>query len=396
MQIFTPGRPAQAAHAALLAAVKTMDQAQQNAVLWFGDILQRRLYLELGYSSINQYAQQGLGWSKTRTGDFLQLCRRLDKLPEVKHELAAGRLGYTKAREIAKVADAHNQKDWIKRARQAPRRQLEQEVKRARLAAADQAKGQPSLLPVAEKLPAAAPPARISFEMAPEQLARYEALWEQLHKLGCAGGDKAEILLQALASYVAEKAPRGALVGAVSANEINESGSDSECYAELDNTQRGVQEGRRKARSSPPFQVHIHQCPDCQRASITTSKGEHPISPADLARAHCDAQIIEPDKPAASVIPPATRRKVLARDRHCCQTPGCGHTRFLEIHHIRPRSQGGGHRAENLITLCAACHRRVHRQQGRVPQLVREIGPAYLPACPPAGRAAGFALDGTR
>ena len=88
MQVFTPGRPANVAHCALLDSVKTMDKAKQNAVLWFGEILQRRLYLELGYSSINQYAQQALGFSKTRTGDFLQMCKRLDRLPQVKNELA--------------------------------------------------------------------------------------------------------------------------------------------------------------------------------------------------------------------------------------------------------------------------------------------------------------------
>ncbi|MBU8871843.1 MAG: HNH endonuclease [Gemmatimonadales bacterium] len=31
----------------------------------------------------------------------------------------------------------------------------------------------------------------------------------------------------------------------------------------------------------------------------------------------------------------------MARDRYQCQRPGCNHARFLEIHHIIPRSIGG-------------------------------------------------------
>jgi 5-methylcytosine-specific restriction endonuclease McrA len=395
MQNFAPGRSAKVAHASLLSAVKTMDQAKQNAVLWFGDILQRRLYLELGYSSINQYAQQSLGFSKTRTGDFLQMCKRLDRLPEVKKELADGRLGYTKAREITKVADEKNQDQWLDLARNKSRRELEKEVKRARQAAADQGKKQPSLLPEVPAQPAAVPPIRISFELNPEQLARYEALWEQLHKLGCASGDKVEVLLQALASYAAEKAPRGARVAAVSTNEINETDSAGARYAELDNTPNGGSEGAISRGHRPLFQIHIHQCPDCAKASITTSRGEQPISATDLERARCDARIIEPDKPAKSLIPPATRRLVLARDRHRCQMPGCNHTRFLEIHHIRPRARGGTHDPDNLITLCSACHRRAH-QGDPIPELVREIPPRYRTNCPPAGQGAGFAISRTR
>jgi 5-methylcytosine-specific restriction endonuclease McrA len=70
----------------------------------------------------------------------------------------------------------------------------------------------------------------------------------------------------------------------------------------------------------------------------------------------------EPGKRNTATIPPAIRRKVLARDRHCCRAPGCGHTKFLEVHHIRSRADGGGNDLENLITLCSACHRLGHEK----------------------------------
>jgi 5-methylcytosine-specific restriction endonuclease McrA len=55
-------------------------------------------------------------------------------------------------------------------------------------------------------------------------------------------------------------------------------------------------------------------------------------------------------------------RQVLARDGWRCQD--CSAARELQVHHIHSRGQLGDDAEENLITLCAACHRdrHVHRQ----------------------------------
>jgi 5-methylcytosine-specific restriction endonuclease McrA len=53
------------------------------------------------------------------------------------------------------------------------------------------------------------------------------------------------------------------------------------------------------------------------------------------------------------------REQVLARDGWRCQF--CGSLAGVEVHHIEPRSRLGDDREDNLITLCAACHRKVHR-----------------------------------
>ena len=41
---------------------------------------------------------------------------------------------------------------------------------------------------------------------------------------------------------------------------------------------------------------------------------------------------------------------------HQCAVPGCGHTRFLQMHHIRDWAQGGATDLENLVPLCSRCH----------------------------------------
>lgn len=54
----------------------------------------------------------------------------------------------------------------------------------------------------------------------------------------------------------------------------------------------------------------------------------------------------------------ALREEVLRRDRWTCQL--CGSRQNLEVHHLEPRGRSGPDTMENLLTLCAACHRRQH------------------------------------
>jgi 5-methylcytosine-specific restriction endonuclease McrA len=52
------------------------------------------------------------------------------------------------------------------------------------------------------------------------------------------------------------------------------------------------------------------------------------------------------------------RSQVLERDGWRCQR--CGSLLNLEVHHLEYRSHQGQDLEENLITLCAECHRLSH------------------------------------
>ncbi len=202
--------------------------------------MDRKLYRELGCSSINQYAEVELGFSKSRTNDFIMLCRKLKNLPLMKDKLESGDLGYTKARVLTPVVDNTNEEGWLDYAVNNTRRDWEREVKRSKKEAADKAAGQPTLIAVPKKRPAAVVP---------------------------------------------------------------------------------------------------------------TSKGELEISKAELEAAQCDCQISRPGERNTTSIPPAVRRRALADNRHKCQRPGCGHTHYLHVHHIVPRSQG----ARMIRKISSAC-----------------------------------------
>ena len=326
---YAPDQPAAACDLALRRSIRALDEARKCAVLWFGEIMQRQLYREFGHSSINQYAMQRLGFSKSRTGDFIRLAQKLDALPRVRAAVADGSLGYTKAREIVGVATPDTEGAWLAAA-QRPRRELAAEVKRVKKAARVDP-GQGTLLPELPTVVAPTElPVRFSVELTPEQEARRAALVEKLCKLGGAPTDRAELLLEALAALVEAKAPRGALA------------------------------------SAPPVQIHVHEDP-AGHMTVETAAGPRDLSPADSARMRCDAAVCRHGGRNTTTIPPRTRRQVLARDQHRCRAPGCGRTRFLEVHHLVPRERGGANAPDNLVTLCAACHRLWHERGSPVP-----------------------------
>lgn len=152
---FRNGLSAEQAHTALKSSVEIMDRAHYCAVLWFGEIMRRKLYRALGFSTMRAYALEALGFSATRAGDFIRLARKLEALPVVKKEMAAGRIGYTKAREIVSVADSSNEQVWVKEAKEKSRRELAATVKQARTVAKQVLKANPGQV---EMMPSQAPP----------------------------------------------------------------------------------------------------------------------------------------------------------------------------------------------------------------------------------------------
>ena len=58
-------------------------------------------------------------------------------------------------------------------------------------------------------------------------------------------------------------------------------------------------------------------------------------------------------------VPPALKRALWSRDEGC-SFPGCTHTRFVDAHHIRHRSDSGEASIDNTALLCSSHQRLVH------------------------------------
>jgi len=351
---YQPSQSAKVADLSLKAAVRQMDTARHCAVLWFADMKSRGLYRELGFANMAAYATTELEFSKTRTHDFLRLAAKLERLPVVRKSMASGDLGYTKAVEIIKVATAKTEDKWITEAAKTGRRELAQKVRRVKAKAALRRTSQPTLIADnrTETKLAAEVPIRVNLEMTPEQFARYEAL---LEKAGALGSDRVEALLAGLEALAAGT-------------------SNTATPCEIDTCAKPT----RRRVAAPVFQVHVHRCPDCDRTTVQTNRGEIALGKSDTERIACDAIVRKAGRPNRSVIPPSRRAEVLARDRFRCRGAGCSNTRFLEVHHVIPRSIGGGNESTNLVTLCAGCHR-LHHQRGVTSAMGVGAGPPLRP-----------------
>ena len=64
--------------------------------------------------------------------------------------------------------------------------------------------------------------------------------------------------------------------------------------------------------------------------------------------------------------PPWLERLVLRRDGHQCRFPGCSHTKFLQIHHIRWWEDGGRSDASNLAAICTHHHPKIHAEDWKI------------------------------
>jgi hypothetical protein len=263
MLTFIKGLPAQKAHLHLKKADQAMEMARQNAILWFGEIHGRKLYCDLGYSSMVLYAQQELGWSQSKAYDFLKIGEKLDELPLVKKKVEEGKLGYARTRTIVGVASPENEKEWVDLALNKSHTQLKEAAQKARRKAAEVAKGQVAIFPE-EPVPAAVVPQRVTLEMTPTQLARYEALWEKLRKQGGLPADKVEALLALMQSGISNPLEKPA---------------------------------------GPPVQIHVHQCPDCEkprckpRAASSRCRPRRPSASSAMRRSVSQATATRPPFP---------------------------------------------------------------------------------------------------
>lgn len=408
MATFQPHLDASRVDRLLKQSLAELKRAEKNAVLWFGEVLKRKLYRELGCSSIHQYAALELGFSKTRTAQFIRLAESLHTLPKLRRSLARGDVSWTKAREVARVATPKTETAWIDHARRSTSRELERKVAETKRTARSLRNGSaaqgvlveangvavPGAAPAGTAAsPPVAPPPSLAAEVpvglqlrfTPAQYARYEALMEKLRKQGGCGS-REELVLAAMEAAVLAGASNGKEIDPAhpsdkkaervpgSAREAAPKTTGPEAQIEHNAFPRGNPPSPHATAPSPhetpssprgtppsPYQVVVRVCERCEASAVETGRGTLALAPQTLKAILCDAKVRRRGERNRSAIPARVRRGVLERDRFRCRGAGCGNTRFLSVHHLVPREAGGSNAPENLVTLCEGCHRATHR-----------------------------------
>lgn len=283
------------------------------------------VHRHFGYGSFVEYVEGLLGHAPRVTHDKLRVAEALEGLPALSRELHGGTLRYSQARELTRVATAETEEIWLKEAQGRTAREVEKLVSGRR----------PGSLPNSPVEPAQQRRV-LRFDVSGETLASFREAVAQLQRTaGEHLDDDATLLLLA----------RHVLGGPVDDGRAN-------------------------------YQIALDVCEDCQRTRQLADGEPIDVSRTITAMAGCDAQRLpsahvgaaEQDLPvqatprarAAQDVPPAVRREVLRRDRHRCRVPGCSHARFVDIHHIETKAEGGDHEPSNLVILCGAHHRAIH------------------------------------
>jgi hypothetical protein len=348
-----------ALHNNFRSAVRALQRDLVRSISYLVTIHDRKVHRALGYASITEYAAAVAGFSRSQTETFLALGRRLGRYPYVRRALTEGTLSWSKARIIVERARPEKERHWLEAASRLSVRELAEALPtparrdRGAIAAAPAATPE-GAVPAAPATEAASPAAvsapapaikhatarppgdvcHVTYAFTPEEYALWSAAHEALRKLGRLEG-RAQLLVEALTELARR---RDASLGP----------------------------------AGPRYLLHLQLCPTCGEAAIITHRGRHAAPPALLAASQCDALIEDDRHRRRSVIPPRIRREVLQRDGHRCQAPGCGHMAFLEVHHRVPVAAGGRTMAENLVTLCAHCHRELHRREDDLRQAGRD------------------------
>jgi HNH endonuclease len=414
----------------LKTAVADLNRAETNVILLFYEMNRRRLFRSIGCATIQQYAQQKLGFSKNKTYRFMRLVAELDRLPRLHRAVSTGKLGWTKALEVSKVASAETEKEWIDEAQSCSKHELEAKVNqvRVRAKAARTANPQQPRLPVhpvppgppAPDLAARSPaestategtesdlnlldglstlpkvdgPISVTIQFSSLEYAQYEAMLEKIRKLRLVPSttSKAMLLLHGLhalleiaatpavdAADLSEDIMRGGNCGINEIDGHNKSRSNRKPIAQRASLHTGNTCNHFKNKSTTPtttlprklprghdatkIHVMLYCCESCGKGTIKTGKGEKRLSQAQIETAMCDSVVSKQGGRNRRTIAPSVRRDVLMRDHHTCKAPGCENSRFLEVHHLNPRKNGGSNRLENLITLCSTCHQFFHEQ----------------------------------
>lgn len=297
----------------LRAARAAHHQAEHSLAVLLARMADDRLFQDLGYSTIQHYAEAVLDLTARQTRAFVQIGRRLPELPGLDAALQAGDLGWTKARELLRVVTAENEAAWIARAGEVTSRTLEEQVT-ATLFGDDPPEGDPTPRPARRRL-------SIELEATDAEVV-----------------EKAFALLRVRAGTDIDP---GAALAAMARQILAADGNDAPS-------------------GEAPYQVVLQHCPECRN----TVGFENEVSDTIVSEATCDHDLIEMEGEhrgrRTRAVPPKVRRATLVAWGNRCAVPGCRCSLWVDLHHVHSFADGGPNAENNLVPVCTIHHRLIH------------------------------------
>ena len=298
-------------HSKALAAAKNFKYAERTLQGVLREIDQHKVFYDLGYRSLMDYAISGLGLTPDVAYNHCTVAKKSQDLPEVRKAVSEGVLSVSAARHLAPVLTRENEKELVELGSRLTQSELRREV----------AKRNPEMNEAPEKAryvreDRLALELRVSEELM-KKLRRAQDLTSESERKLCS----LEETLEALVEVFLER-----------------------------------RDPLRKAKRAKD-----------RAEKVEMSHASSPGLPLKDQRATPQTRIIRKPSPYRTPIPTQFKHQVLLRTQGQCTEKGpdgkrCKQTRWLHLHHIRPLSEGGGNTPVNLTLLCSGHHRRVHRK----------------------------------
>src|SRR5277367_2637628 len=280
-------------HQSALLAAHEFKQAEMKLLDALLDVEKSSVHLRLGFSSLFNYAVQSLRLSEAVAYNAIAVARKIREIPELKSEIAE--IGISKTRKIVSVLTKENQKEWTLKAKTLSSRALEKAVARENPKAST-----PELAKyVSEK--------RLDLRLGIDEelmlkLRRAQDLASQ--SLGKPASLE-ETLKEAIAVYLKHKDP--------------------------------LEKARRVIAKKGSLEKGIV----VEKQSETLNKLF-----TGTVRSETHARNDTPGPTQRLPIPKAAQHEVRLRDQNQCQAQRpsggiCGERRWIDLHHLRPVSEGG-------------------------------------------------------
>lgn len=290
-------------HEKALQITQSYLKAESDLISILQEIDDSRGYREMGYKSLFEYATQSLGLSESVSFNLITIARKSREVPRLQEMIQKQEITVSNARMIAPVLNKDNQDRWLSSAAELSKRELEKEI--------------------AKEFP----------EKLVQEGTRYVS--EKCIELKLGISEDVHGLLKRVQDLVSSQGGRA---------------------ANLEETLRAA------------LELYVEKRDPMEKAKRAESK----FGPLGLVTAESELQKpvpgqVEPGRAHANsrFIPARLEHAVRLRDQGQCahqsvQGVRCSERRWLDIHHIKPLSDGGETTLENLTLLCRGHHQVIH------------------------------------
>jgi len=296
------------------------------------------LYLDFGCSGAIHYATSCLGMRRRRAMGLRRLATQLERLPLLSLAAENGQIDYSKLREIARRATPETEAEWLRLSQKMSYSKIQRLVSNTPDGAMPREQDAHPKQPLWHQL---------RLILGPDEMALIErGLQLKSHEEG-----RLVTLAEVLIEYF------GGIVSQSRWGKVDVERALREMALDV------AAQGEGAAQECPARDV------DDWSLSVAADTVEVPdnedVGVVRRAKAHWENARLR-FNPEARALTPAQRIEVLRRDGYRCQCPGCPNHLWLETHHIVFYRDGGQTVPSNLLILCGACHRNLHRGYLRI------------------------------